>query len=666
VKGSFDNRYGVFSDFARDYVAVRRGLQSLPGDPNAPDWRTILRDRGVDHVVLYAPETGSVPYILAVRNLALDPAVSRVKDWTLLHLDGAAAVYGRATRPAYAGLKLDTERLAYAPPEQERAPKDGIDEMPTSRPFWEAFTTPLRPTTSDAASAWMHLVLFEAQQDTYPHRLKQAWEATLATETFGGLAASGLFSGPALAALSTDVNLDGLLKKKPNEQPTILERMAFHAFQGFAQGVDEGPVEQLWLAIRACRRALAQNPNNPDAHGTLANSYRYLLLRTRERMWVNAIQPRQLPLLQGIRRAQMAFALSSLLELSPDSLRGHQVMAELLASLGTRRERAEQLAGYLDMELEHRQAELRIIRRQGRSAYQTEEEFRGELDALEKRNKDLATRVERQRQRFQLTRQRLTKPTDQAGKAFELNLAGEALKILQENADTLDEVGKSLMAEIAISSGRLRDVKLDELLPKDPMASDWFQVRLWAAVGKYDQADEVLLRLAERCKQSPFLASFLQRADIHVVSRTGGRPSLNERQGIALLVGKAVLDATLPASECIAIPVANEKNEVVRWALSSLWIDLPSEIRVPLVRHFAASCFGTRVEESHVHLVRGLLALEAGDTARAERAFAEVRKLFAPLGSLRSYMPTSLEPVSEQFAQKIAEAKRKESGRGGQ
>src|SRR5205823_8577552 len=142
-------------------------------------------------------------------------------------------------------------------------------------------------------------------------------------------------------ALTLDVNLDRAFKRKENEQPTDLERAAIQAYRGFAQGMDEGPTEHLWLAVRAGRRALAQNPNNPSAHENLAYAYRRLLRSTRERVWVNAIQPRNLPLLQGIRRAQMAFALSSLLELSPDSLRGHIAMADLLADLGTRRDRAE-------------------------------------------------------------------------------------------------------------------------------------------------------------------------------------------------------------------------------------------------------------------------------------------------------------------------------------
>src|SRR5207244_11655626 len=131
------------------------------------------------------------------------------------------------------------------------------------------------------------------------------------------------------------------------------------------------------------------------------------------------------------------------------------------------------------------------------------------------------------------------------------NLAGEARKILLEHADGLDEFGKALLVDIAVSSGRLSELNnLKELLPREPVALEWFRLRFAAAVGDYESADDALVKLARRCDRSPYVARSLREAHVNLMWARGDPvPSLGEQEGLGLLVGKAVLDAALPASE---------------------------------------------------------------------------------------------------------------------
>jgi hypothetical protein len=91
-------------------------------------------------------------------------------------------------------------------------------------------------------------------------------------------------------------------------------------------------------------------------------------------------------------------------------------------------------------------------------------------------------------------------------------------------------------------------------------------------------------------------------------------------------VGKAMLDATLPATEIFLTRFGDGVT---------LWLNRTSQERVELLKDHALSILELRFDEANVQAVRGLLAVESGDPERASAAFKEVQQLLAPLESYR-------------------------------
>src|SRR5262249_8305040 len=154
-----------------------------------------------------------------------------------------------------------------------------------------------------------------------------------------------------------------------------------------------------------------------------------------------------------------------------------------------------------------------------------------------------------------------------------------------------------LLADIAVSSGRLSQIsKLNEWLPKEPVALEWFRLRFAAAVGDYTAADDALLKIARRCERSPHVSRSLR--DAHVLAWPPGQPppSLSEQEGLGLLIGKAVLDATQPASAHFLIRLNTVRGDE-GLAASTLWLDRTSEERVIMLRSFSAPCMGPRIDK---------------------------------------------------------------------
>lgn len=656
VKSSIDNRYAVFAQFAQPYVEVRRGLQAPPFDQDAPKWRDILRELQVDHVVLYSPDP--VLLDMATHHLALDPVGKEPKHWALLSIEGSCAVYGWVKQqPAYAALKFDLDKHAYAPPEAKRAPLGGPQELPIAPPFWEAFTTVPKASTADAAEAAMYLQQFDRLAGTYQRRREFAYAYQLATEVVGG----GLEGPLGMQSLTARAVLGAYLEPTPpGKEPSVLEGIAHELFRRYGFANDDGPMEYLWLAVRASRRALAHNPNNAAALEHLARAYGYLLRQTRERLWQRGIQARGAPLLEGVRRAQIAFALHSALQLRPNSILAHRRLAELLDELGGRDDRHQPRNGYLDLVLEHREAELKLIRARGREKELGEEEaaFRNRLQGMEKELKVLADTVDLHRKRLNNARIRLKTPKEEALKAAEMNLAGEAIKILVANEADLDDEGKRKLYELVLNTGRLELLSpqsLEEGL-RDPVQADYFRLRFFAAIGNYELADRVLGRIALYCQRSPYVARAVLSAEIFPKGWQGV-PELTESAGLGLIVGKALLDAPLRSWDRAVVPQEAGKGNFVFVAWQQ-WIDLSKDERVGQLQAYALQCLGPRFEEATALFLRGLLSLERGDADQAETHFADSVKVLKVLEPYRHLMPGSVRPLAEQFGKKIAEAKR--------
>ena len=80
----------------------------------------------------------------------------------------------------------------------------------------------------------------------------------------------------------------------------------------YVNAQDAGPPESLYLGIRAARRALLTNPQDPQTYLLLGHAYARLAERTQERFLRGAV-----PRLAEIRRTQMVAAFQNCLRFHP-------------------------------------------------------------------------------------------------------------------------------------------------------------------------------------------------------------------------------------------------------------------------------------------------------------------------------------------------------------
>lgn len=268
----------------------------------------------------------------------------------------------------------------------------------------------------------------------------------------------------------------------------------------------------------------------------------------------------------------------------------------------------------MDLELLHSRAALKFLRPGDEPGAQ----FEQHRQSLQERVDKLKTEVERELDGLENSRHRIPKVLDFAQQAWDRNLGGKALQILLDsNLAAFGAEGAQLQIMLALMTGRVRDVSkwfedgqgtdkgLDRVLGQlSPISYPWWRTLLAAATGDYAEADKQLLVIAAKASRPPMLAQLLRREmDMGIVLRNR-TSSLSVPQVVSLLVGRAILDAPLPRG--------------------SWWTYTPSskEGRIRgLIQSFSI-CAAFRVDEAQVHVLRGLLALEQGDTKRAAEAFA--------------------------------------------
>ncbi len=68
-------------------------------------------------------------------------------------------------------------------------------------------------------------------------------------------------------------------------KPTPVEQLAFHFRGDYAAQQPQGPEGLLYLALRAARQAVHDNPDDAQAYLVLGKTYRRILQNTSERTW---------------------------------------------------------------------------------------------------------------------------------------------------------------------------------------------------------------------------------------------------------------------------------------------------------------------------------------------------------------------------------------------
>jgi tetratricopeptide (TPR) repeat protein len=452
---------------AADYVAVRRGLlmQDAGGQGfGSRKWRDILRARGVNHVVVYSNEDRHAEVVM--RHL-----LSQEQEWPLLHLQGRTAIFGwrpqgtevphhgqdRRAPDLFRNLELpNLDRLVFAADSQTEAP--GAAPVREPQPFfwWDSFWRPRPSRSVFADEARMALIYFEARTAAYARRHERTWNNGLFASWIAGAAPAGLSPFPRLNLQMTAAGADD-------------------SRTSFFLGQDDGPREALYLAIRAGRRAVWENPDDPQAYLALGEAYYLLGQHSRERSWAVHFD-----LLGRLRTVQAIAAFNFALRLNSDLPQAHARLVGLFEAMG-----------YQDLALKHRRHYVELFGRRpppGMPGEEFAQRLQGARQLLQARQK----RVEELREKYDLNRANL-KVLDRALLAGRMGLAGEALEILlKSDVSAFGRDGLDLELKLLLITGGVDKVRW--MNPKHRKALGthdyhWNRAQQEAATGNYRQAD---------------------------------------------------------------------------------------------------------------------------------------------------------------------------------
>jgi len=578
-RGFLDSRLPLFPrDVAEDYAVLRQALLGLAEVP-PEDWRGVLRRRHINHIIVYENETGR-----------LHPALSLLyrhpEEWPLLYEDGRTVIFGwrDPERPqssdAFAGLRLDLDWAAFHPADDKKAPKSWPGRPPRPPAWFDPFvkSRPARSLNRDEAA--VYLLQFDTLALGAGFRHGQAFDGACA----GGLVgAASLGTTGAALDLPLRLRLAGMFPTLPGPGqkggPAPMDALAQHLLENSALAREDAPTGLLLLAVRAARRALHETPDDPTCYVILGEAYLRLTAHTSERAWTKAM-----PLLRRLRQVQASAAFNQALLIKPDHLLAHARLASLYGEMG-----------YADLRLKHLKEVPKLSRAEGPHRGESAAQFEARLAPVEEEVKRLEEAVRRLTDVYEANAMYL-KVIDRANAALEKGLAGKALDVLL-GADfaAFDAPGMRRELELLLATGRVREVR--EWMDPEQKAVlgttnfAFLQAQMKAATGDYDAADADLVEVADASKEMA----------------RGPFSGLTARTGIAVGTTALVLDGPLAT-----------RSLVEGLALAAQW-------RRTLI--FSYSLAGILMQQGDVTVLRSLLALEAGETARAEALLREALAL---------------------------------------
>jgi tetratricopeptide (TPR) repeat protein len=548
-----------------------RGLRDEPAvagllktDDPEDRGRARLRTLGVNRVVVYAGDP-SVQSLEVLQRLLSGP-----DEWPVLHLKGGLVVFGwrdparHGGADPYQGWEVDFARLGFRPDESEVAPP-GRRDSPGERQWWEAFWKPAPPRPAGRHEAAVLLMKAETELRSAQGRHVAGWEAGQA----GGLvAAAGSWfgvNGPVDAALRlTLLNPPPPVTGRDGAPVTPpVTRVAFEFFRGFMFDRGDAPAGVVYAAVRAARRAVAENPTDANSYLVLGQAYRQLL-NTSERAWAV-----RLPQLVKFRQVQASAALNRAAALNPRLAQAHLELALLYPQLNCLDLAAVHLRKYRDLMAE----------------WGAPPEARKQAEAVEGQLARLTEVVEHYTREFAEYEQRMS-VIDRAAMAERRGLGGKARDVLlKSDVAAFGAGGMELELDLLLRTGRPDDVlewtTAEVREPLGGLAYHRLRALAFAAVGEYDAADtELALVVSPRGR-------LLESSRVN--REVGG------------LVGKAVLDAQ---------PGGSYLPHVAMRTLTRS----DFQARVTNVAR-------TLAEQADSMVVRGLVALEAGHIDRAREAF---------------------------------------------
>jgi tetratricopeptide (TPR) repeat protein len=545
---------------------VVRGIQDTP-----KDWAREMRDRKINHVVVYDPDSGRL--FAAMGHLLDDP-----KQWPLLFIEGSMAVFGwrdpaHPTKDPYAGHELDADKLAFATPTRIVSAPPTAETEVEGREWFEAFWVPSPLRTVDKEEATLRLMHAEAVRRDAPRRHDIAWERVQAASLIG---AGARWAGPhdTLDAYMRLTYLKAQMPADPSEFRSMpgSEMLAMAYKQQYVLQQDDIPPSMIFLAIRAARRAIAADPKNAQPYLVLGESYLKLMQNTRERVWVQ-----QYPELLLLRQAQASAALNKAVLLKPDFAKAHYDLSMFYRAIR-----------YIDLALEHHRRFYELLRKEGPAAGVSPKDHRERLADVEYEIQNLSKEVEAAQARFELATARAP-VADKAEYLTRQLLPGQALKLLMDsNIADFGTRGMRLEIELLLRTGQPEKVR-DWVGPEfqiESLGTSYFfeKIQAYAAIGDYAAA-------RRSCE------------DIERTLAVGPNP-------------RDPMDFRELMSRMISMRVLSELAETS----SIVNLSLQAYDRTEFLNRIAAMTREMK-KKADVIVLNGLIALEEGDVKEAEFAF---------------------------------------------
>jgi len=395
---------------------------------------------------------------------------------------------------------------------------------------------------------------------TAPERHQLAWEAAHSAGLVGAGASWFGLSGMGDAAIRAAF-IDPPYPAGPTV-PHITQIVSAYSRQ-FALDRGSEPVGIVYSALRAARRAIAENPGDAFAYFLLGRSYLELLSYTSEASWVS-----RNPQLLRVRQVQASAALNRAIALNPRLAQAHLQLGRLYLTLDC-----------LDLALVHLTTYRDSPPRWGGPRSTEINELNSELEKLSKRLDYARREFARESERSSVI--------DRALKAHYRKLGGEARDILlKSDVAAFGTAGMELELDLLLRTGRPEDV-IEWTIDVGDTLSDyslhWLRSLACAATGAYDDADKELGELVGPGGQLP--------------------PAIRITSEVGPLLGKAVLNEYSGAATF---------SDAIRLVLNrSDYQGRLNDIR----QRLAGS--------AEMTVLRGLVSLEAGAMGRARDAFRD-------------------------------------------
>ncbi|MFO0876962.1 MAG: hypothetical protein U0840_06280 [Gemmataceae bacterium] len=630
-----DGRMELYPRGAVELARVRRSLsgEGMPseerdaeGEPT-PAWRTVFTDRDIQFYVFHNADLARATTAMST----LSRLYSNPQEFVPCFTRGNTAIFAWNNPEVRAESSLDGRlpekfsALAFG-----KEPVEAPDEPARSaaeRSLIERVLQAESPTPPGSLTALQHTIRFDARSMDYQIGNNKAWVASMGSALVGLTAAQ---NGPLAAGILLPLRMqEGFLGRGGN---TPIDMAARELMGNYLRSQDSGPVSSLYLAVRAGRQALAENPDDTIAQLFLAEAYTRLTYRTRERGRIS--QASIFPHAQMIRQAQVAAALQNLLKVAvrPEQERAaHQLLVEAYAA-----------PEYFEVRIKHIRDYLKIARQIGGPPGVPPSQFAEYLKLTEERLKEMTSQLKNRRDQYEvnsankpiLEKANIAIANGLCETAYNLLLRADP-KDLRDRRNPREAPGVILLASIMLGLGRVDEVR-DILLPdpSDPGTSEtggfgthplglpaleWLQAQYGAATGDYRLADEALARMLEQMRRSPAYSSMLMAVDLTPLAQ-------EEKPGTpGLLAGAIVGHALLTEAQT----ASGFPWQILRHF--PFHLNPPPRPREPgpiyVIRLGSQILWRLQEQQADILTLRAWLALESGRLESARRLAQESLKL---------------------------------------